>query len=120
MLARRHRFFGFGSVKPVLKSGISVRQGFFTIRALKRRCDPEASCPSRAAVVVSRRAAKSAVVRNRIRRRVYARLGESWTDLATPVDVAVIVHDARLADWPSAQLSQALQQTLQAALTKLS
>lgn len=121
MLARQHRFFGFGSVRPVLKSGVSARQGLFTVRMLRRHCSPSPEpCSSRAAVVVSRKTAKSAVLRNRIRRRCYAGLeaqGDSFAD--RPVDLAIIVHDARLAEWSSAELSRELTKTLQAALAKL-
>lgn len=120
MLQRKHRFRGFGSVKPVLKSGVSARQGLFTIRLQKRACQSDAPpCPSRAAIVVSRRTAKSAVLRNRIRRRLYGELHRQWDSLTTPVDLAIIVHDARLADWPTTQLGEVLAQQLKAALAKL-
>jgi ribonuclease P protein component len=66
MLSRTHRFHGYGSLKKVYANGKSVRGGLIGLKYLAG-----GSKPYRVAVVVSKKVHKSAVVRNRIRRRLY-------------------------------------------------
>ena len=68
MIARAHRFHGHNSLRYVYGRGKIIRGQFFSLKyALnsKRR-------RYRAAVVVSRKVHKSAVVRNRIRRETFS------------------------------------------------
>jgi ribonuclease P protein component len=67
MLTRRHRFHGYGSLKRVYARGQSARSGPLSLKYAER--DP--ARPYRVAVVVSKKVNKSAVARNRIRRRLY-------------------------------------------------
>jgi ribonuclease P protein component len=75
MIGRRHRFHGRNSLNFVYKKGRTARHEHITLRYTRndRRTD------YRVAVVVSRKVSKSAVVRNRIRRRIYeqVRLAEA-------------------------------------------
>ena len=66
MYKKINRFHGHGSIRWVLAKGRTVRG-----RAMSLRYD-EKQGGLKVAVVVSKKVAKSAVVRNRIRRRVYA------------------------------------------------
>lgn len=60
---------------------------------------------SRAAVVVSKKVHKSAVVRNRIRRRLYEQLSSLLAgELA--LDIVVVVNDPIVATCPSATLTE--------------
>jgi ribonuclease P protein component len=77
MIARKHRFHGYGSLKYVYQNGKSVRG---PLNVLKYAPNPKRT-QYRLAVVVSKKVAKSAVTRNRIRRRIY----ETFR-LALPVD----------------------------------
>lgn len=77
-----------------------------------------APCPSRAAVVVSRKVSKSAVERNRLRRQVYESLRRQWDDISTPTDIAIIVHDGRLSELVGSQLDKRLNTSLHKALNQ--
>lgn len=104
MLKRMYRFYGLGSVRPAMRHGKVIRLGVMSLRALPRR----GSDNSRAAVVVSRKVSKKAVVRNRIRRRIYECLRENWLLIKTPLDIVVIVHDESIATIPSMELKRVL------------
>lgn len=76
-------------------------------------------CTSRASVVVSRKTAKGAVLRNRIRRRLYEILRLNWAALTAPTDVAVIVHNSGVARLEQHELEDRLMGTLNKALARL-
>ena len=69
----------------------------------------------RVAVVVSKKVSKSAVMRNRIRRRIYEiiRLHEAAID--QPYDIVLTVFHERLAAMPSKELAELLHDQLQQA-----
>ncbi|MDR0957410.1 MAG: ribonuclease P protein component [Candidatus Nomurabacteria bacterium] len=67
MISQKHRFHGHASLKYVFANGHGVRSRFFTIKYVENLNRHN----SRASVVVSKKVYKSAVKRNRIRRRVY-------------------------------------------------
>lgn len=67
MLSRSHRFHGYGSLRRTYNSGNTARGSLISLKFDQR---PEGKS-YRVAVVVSRKVHKSAVIRNRIRRRVY-------------------------------------------------
>jgi ribonuclease P protein component len=116
MLARKYRFQGLGSVRPVMRYGTAVRSSHFTLKVMPRRCPAGAACEPRAAVVVSRAVTKKAVVRNRIRRRIYEVLRLNWDRLDRPLDLAFIVHEASVADLPAKELEGRLLDALDRAL----
>jgi ribonuclease P protein component len=57
------------------------------------------------AVLVSRKVSKSAVVRNRIRRRLYEHVRILSTSFSTPHDLALLVYDERIATMDSNKLA---------------
>lgn len=75
MISRKHRFHGHGSLRFVYQQGKTVRGQFGSLKYAKnpRRKD------YRMAVVVSKKVHKSAVVRNRIRRRIYEIVRKEFT-----------------------------------------
>lgn len=92
MIGRQHRFHGYNSVLPVYK-GAQVARGegcSLHYRLNQRRKD------WRLAVVVSKKVSKSAVVRNRIRRRVYTIVQQS-VQIDQPFDLLVTAYDEELA-----------------------
>lgn len=98
MIARTHRFHGHASVRAVYKQGGQVRGALLSLKHSTRQGDK----PYRAAVVVSRKVSKSAVVRNRIRRRVY-----EIVRLYQPVagnDVVLTIFGEQLATMSPAEL----------------
>jgi ribonuclease P protein component len=67
MISRTNRFHGYSSLRNVYRHGSTARGPLFAVKAIanpKRRS-------YRLAVVVSRKVNKSAVARNRMRRRLY-------------------------------------------------
>lgn len=111
MITSAHRFHGYGSLNATYRRGKTVRSQWFALRYApnNRRHG------YRAAVVVSRKVHKSAVVRNRIRRRLYALIHEEVPSTAPPIDCIFTVFSDRLADAPSEDLRQSLRQLLIAA-----
>ncbi len=69
----------------------------------------------RVAVVVSRKVHKSAVVRNRIRRRIYEIVRQAAPQINAPYDIVVIVYSDQLATLPADQLHQAIHEKLEKA-----
>lgn len=67
MLAQKNRFHGQRSIRKVFHVGTFVRGRSISLKYTKR----SNNSPSKAAVVVSKKVFKSAVKRNRVRRRVY-------------------------------------------------
>lgn len=93
MIARNHRFHGYGSLNSVYRNGQTVRGSLLSLRYSTR--DPRR--PYRVAVVVSRKVNKSAVVRNRIRRRIYETVRHHHETIRPGTDLIFTVFDDRLA-----------------------
>jgi ribonuclease P protein component len=108
MIVRRHRFHGYGSLKPVYLRGQSVRGGPLNLKYLSR--DPRR--PYRVAVVVSRKVHKSAVVRNRIRRRVYEIIRRADAAIAPGSDLVFTAYDEQLANMDAAKLEALINNLL--------
>lgn len=100
MIARKNRFHGYGSLRFVYKNGKVVRGQLCKI---KYCLNPKRS-EYRAAVVVSKKVHKSAVVRNRIRRRIYEII--QATDISQPYDLVCVVFDERIAGMPFDELQK--------------
>jgi ribonuclease P protein component len=86
MISKKFRFHGHGSLKYLFQNGEQARTRFFGIKYIvnQRRDYP------RIAVIVSKKISKSAVKRNRMRRRVYEILREHF-NFEKPYDIAVTV-----------------------------
>jgi len=69
----------------------------------------------RVAVVVSRKVSKSAVVRNRIRRRVYELVREHARRCTKPLDLVFTVYGDTVAELPQAELERLIVSQLQKA-----
>lgn len=112
MLGARHRFHGRGGPRGVYERGQSLRAGFITLKFVRR----EPRRPYRAAVVVSRKVSKSAVVRNRIRRRVYEITRQAG--IGPGLDLVFTVFDEKVATVPDAELRSTITGLIQKATTK--
>lgn len=106
MLARRHRFHGLHSLDSVYRRGETIRGPYCLVRfaANPKRSD------YRVAVVVSKKVNKSAVVRNRIRRRIYEIIRQYG--LTGNLDIVVTVFDEVVATMPADQLQKSLHRQL--------
>jgi len=108
MISSLHRFHGYTSLSYAYKQGRSVRSGQLAMRyVLNRR-----RSKYRAAVIVSRKVDKSAVVRNRIRRRVYEIIRACAGEITEPYDIAFTIFTNQLADISSAQLQRQVRECL--------
>lgn len=108
MLATRFRFKGHGSLRYTHARGEVYRSQYFIVKTTKnpRRSEP------RFAVVVSKKTLKSAVGRNRIRRRVYEELRHAIPFMREPRDVIVIVLSAEVRQMPIEKIRASLHQLL--------
>ncbi len=108
MLKKQLRFHGHGSLKYVYKNAQVRRGRYVTVRMIE---NPRRK-HSRFAVVISKKVHKSAVGRNRIRRRVYEILRSQLPAFVQPTDVAVIVTSGEALMAPSIELSQDIIRSL--------
>jgi ribonuclease P protein component len=106
MLTFPHRFHGHGSLRYVYKNGQAIRSHLITIKYTK---NPHRK-HSRFAVIVSKKVHKSAVGRNRIRRRLYEIIRQQLPSMASPHDVAVMVFSSEVLTLPQSELEELVQQ----------
>lgn len=90
MLSHKYRFHGHGSLRYLYRNGRAART-----RHLMLRYTPNKNrVHSRVAVVVSKKVMKSAVGRNRIRRRLFEVIREMWPQVADAYDISLTVYSA--------------------------
>lgn len=111
MLSRTHRFHGRTSLRFVFSHGKVIRGQYFS---LKYAPNPKRK-KYRAAVVVSKKVHKSAVVRNRIRRRIYAIIRTSVAGDGPPYDIVFMVYAEQVAVMPATELAQLVHGQLKSA-----
>ena len=93
MISREHRFHGYNSLRQTYRTGKTVRSPLFSVKTVLN----EKRQTYRVAVVVSRKVNKSAVARNRLRRRIYEAVGNIENNIARPHDIVITVfHDSML------------------------
>lgn len=101
MISKLHRFHGHNSLNYVYRNGQTVRGPLTAIKYAKN----SRRTTYRAAVVVSKKVHKSAVVRNRIRRRIYEQIRLCAGQITEPYDIVVTVFHDTVADMPAAELA---------------
>jgi ribonuclease P protein component len=110
MISFINRFHGHGSLRYVYQNGQAFRSRSITVRLVQNKHRKN----SRIAVIVSKKISKSAVDRNRIRRRVYEYLRTQLSNFTDVFDIVVIVSSSDFAVVPYneiiLQISQILEQ----------
>ena len=106
MLSKYHRFHGHGSLRYVYKNGQAVRSHFMTIKTVKSSRRKH----SRFAIVISKKVLKSAVGRNRVRRRIYEVVRSELPKISSPHDVVVMVFSSELISLPNDELIAMVRQ----------
>jgi ribonuclease P protein component len=102
MLSSLHRFHGRSSLRYVYQRGQTARDRLVAVRyALNDR-----QTSYRVAVVVSRKVSKSAVVRNRIRRRLYEIVRNASSGIQKPYDIVFTVYGEEAASVPAPLLKK--------------
>lgn len=115
MISVAHRFHGYGSLKGVYKRGRTVRSSSINLKFDYRGSRK----PYRSAVVVSKKVSKSAVVRNRIRRRIYETVRRAENDIAPGSDLVFTVFDERVAKMDAPKLQATVLELLKKAAAQL-
>lgn len=104
MIGRKNRFHGHGSLRYVYQHGKTVRGPMIS---LKYAPNPRRSS-YRLAVVVSKKVNKSAVTRNRIRRRLYEAVRRHESEFKVPYDMVLTVFSEQMAAIPHSDLQKSV------------
>lgn len=113
MIGATHRFHGHNSLRFAYQHGKTVRGPLFALRFVRN----DRRNSYRLAIVVSKKISKSAVVRNRIRRRLYEIVRKM--EITEPYDLILTVFTDQLATMPIEELERALKaQSKQAGILK--
>jgi ribonuclease P protein component len=108
MIRKKNRFHGHNSLNPVYKRGQTVNISQMSLKSISARSGHD----YRLAVVVSKKVDKSAVARNRIRRRIYELVRVRAADLAQPTDIVINVYNAQTSIMKSQELSKIIDDLL--------
>ncbi len=111
MISRAHRFHGHGSLRYVYQHGQTVRGPLTAVKYIENGRRTQ----YRLAVVVSKKVSKSAVTRNRIRRRLYEAVRGHEDQLIKPYDLVITVFHDQLATLPSSELQRLVSAQLRQA-----
>lgn len=111
MLSRKFRFHGHNSVRRAYRSGRSVRGTLGSLHISRN----DKIHVSKIAVVVSRKVEKSAVRRNRIRRRIYEIMRGELPKISTPTELVFTVYQAEAAQMAVPEIRQAVHDLLKKA-----
>ena len=103
MLNKKYRFHSRGGVKYVYKHGKTVRTPFLSLVYGENRRGF-----TRVAVVVSKKVDKSAVARNRVRRRVYEALRLNFEKIPKERDYIFVVYSSKILKMDFDKLQEAL------------
>ena len=106
MIASRNRFHGINSLNYVYRHGETLRSKYMAIKF----CPNNRRDTFRIAVVVSKKVAKSAPSRNRIRRRIYELFRTQAAPRLGNLDIVVTVFDESLATMPPETLKDIILQ----------
>lgn len=111
MLKKQQRFHGSRAITRLYKKSTNTRGRLLGVRF--RPCPPGTL---KAAVIVSRKIHKSAVIRNRIRRRIYEQLRLGFESGQISGEMAITVFDVRVATLSTAQLANEINSLLKKAI----
>jgi ribonuclease P protein component len=108
MISKQHRFHGLGSLNFAYRKGQTVRGQLLSVRYIRNN----RLSSYRVAVVVSKKVHKSAVVRNRIRRRIYEIVRSIEPNITQPYDIVITAQSDQAAEINHAELVNALTTAL--------
>ena len=103
MLNKRYRFHSRGGVRYVYQRGKTIRKPDISLVFA-----PNSRGFTRVAVVVSKKVNKSAVGRNRIRRRVYEALRRNFEYLPKKTDYVFVVYSRNVKEMKFSELEKLL------------
>ncbi|MBR0460473.1 ribonuclease P protein component [Candidatus Saccharibacteria bacterium] len=107
MIAKKYRFHSRGGIKYTYRNGTTIRGAQISLVFA-----PNSRHHQRFSVVVSKKILKSAVSRNRIRRRVYEAIRLLLPDFKQNLDCIFIINSKDLLDMPFFQLQNLIFELL--------
>jgi len=111
MISTAHRFHGYGSLRYVYRNGQVVRGPICSVKYVIN----ERRKRYRVAIVVSKKVNKSAVVRNRIRRRFYEAVRLLENRITAPYDIVFTIFHDQAAEMPHEELARMVHAQLKQA-----
>lgn len=106
MIPFNNRFHGHSSLRYVYKNGKVIRSRLMTLKTTPNKHRKS----SRFAVVISKKVLKSAVKRNRVRRRIYEYIRYQTPNLNGIYDIVLIISLSEVLSIPYDDLSDQLNQ----------
>ncbi len=110
MIPAKYRFHSRGGVNYTYKHGRTIRSPLLSLVYA-----PNSHKKTRFAVVVSKKVLKSAVGRNRIRRRVYEAIRPEIPNLKAPTDHIFLIHSKEIVTIAFDELSTSIKDLLRKA-----
>lgn len=108
MIPFKYRFHGYNSLNYIARKGQTTRSANLTFKYLPNKSRSR----SRVAVVVSKKISKSAVKRNRIRRRIYNIINLHIKNFKFPIDLVIVVNSLEINNLNYQELKAKLEQYL--------
>ena len=113
MLNKKYRFHSRGGVRYTYQHGKTLRTPKISLVYNKNERGFQ-----RFAVVVSKKVLKSAVGRNRIRRRVYEAIRLELPNFKTPQDSIFVIYNRDVKEMPFSELRKTIHDLLKESLTR--
>lgn len=114
MISRLYRFHGYNALRGVYTKGKTVRGPHVILKFMIN----ERRKHYRLSVVVSKKINKSAVARNRIRRRLYEAFRLQAAGITQPYDLVLTVVSEKIAEVPPDELKKLVDNLLNQAKIK--
>lgn len=108
MLSKTYRFHSRGGVRATYKTGKTLRR---PVMSLVFADNPRNF--TRFAVVVSKKVLKSAVGRNRIRRRIYEAIRLELPNIKKSRDYIFVIYDARVRTLPFSEIKAQIRSLIE-------
>ena len=108
MISSQYRFHGQNGIKFVYRRGSSIRNKYCVAKYVVN----SKTSTYRVGVVISKKVAKAAPVRNRIRRRIYEQVRLQAPKYLENHDVVITIFDSSLAVIPATEIEQLVKRLL--------
>lgn len=113
MLSQKYRFHSRGGVRYTYQKGKTIRTALLSLVYA-----PNSRNRQRFGVVVSKKILKSAVGRNRIRRRIYEAIRLELPEFQTPQDCLFVVFNKSIINMPFRDLRRLIHDLLERSLSE--
>jgi ribonuclease P protein component len=107
MLSKKYRFHSRGGVRATFRTGQTIRTPKISLTHAKNTRGK-----TRVAIVISKKVLKSAVGRNRIRRRIYEIIRSELSTLTQPTDLIFTIYSRELKNMDHTELKSTISDLL--------